>query len=158
MKVIRNFSRERSISNSSVVARKRLDRLERAREQVLADLPDVGVLDDHVAADGDERRVVRELGLDVPLRVVGVEDHERPLSLCAGPDLGEDVGVGRGAAAEVGDPRMVRVVLAHLLDVDRDDLSFAKEVAYRGEECALPPRYVPVSTMSSGRVSNMISW
>ena len=62
----------------------RLDRLERPGQQVLADLPDVRVLDDQVAADGDERRVLGELGLDVRLRVVRVEDDERRLPFGAG--------------------------------------------------------------------------
>ena len=137
---------------------KRLDRLERAGEEILPDLSDVRVLDDHVAADGHEARVLGQLGLDVRLRVVGVQDHERALPLRARTDIGHDVRVDRGAAAEVGDPRMRRVVVADRLDVDRDDLSRTEQVADRGEEERAPPRYVPVSTTSSGRVSAMISW
>ena len=49
-------------------------------------------------------------------------------------NLGDDVGVGRRAAAEVRDPRMRRVVVAHLLDVDRDDLPRPEQVADRREE------------------------
>ncbi len=134
MNVIRNFSRVRSISNSFVVGEERLDRLERAGKQVLPDLPDVRVLDDQVAADGHEPRVLGELGLDVRLRVVGVQDHQRPLPLGARTDLGDDVGVGRGAAAEIRDPRVCRVVVPRRLDVDRDDLACTEQVAERGEE------------------------
>ena len=44
-----------------------LDCLERAGEKILADLADVRVLDDHVAADRHEPGVLGELGLDVCL-------------------------------------------------------------------------------------------
>ncbi len=131
---MRNFSRSRSITNSSVCARKRLDRLERARHEVLANLPDVRVLDDQVAADRNERRVRLELGLDVRLRVIGVEDDEdRPIP-CASTHLVDDVRIGGRAPAEVGDPRMRRIVLALGLDVDRHDLASPDEVAERREE------------------------
>ena len=56
--------------------------------------------------------------------------------------LREHLGIGRGAAREVGDARMLRIVVPHRLDVDRDDLALAEEVADRGEveRAAAAPR------------------
>ena len=53
---------------------------------------------------------------------------------CPLANLCNDVGIGRGAAAEVRDARMLRVVVSQRLDVDRDDLTRAEQVAHRREE------------------------
>ena len=58
----------------------------------LGSAADVRVLDDEVAADRHERRVGLELGLDVRLRVVRVEDHERAATLGAAAHVGDDLG------------------------------------------------------------------
>ena len=128
---MRNFSRSRSISNSLRSREERLDRLQRPGHQVLTDLADVRVLDDHVAADRDDRPVRLELGLDVRLRVVGVEDDERLASAGTTAHLVEDVRVGRRASSEIRDPRVPGVVVPQRLDVDRDHLAAPDEVADR---------------------------
>ena len=84
----------------------RLDRLERSGHEVLANPPDVRVLDDHVAADGHERRVGGELLLDMALRVVRVEDDEDRPAGGAFAHLPDHCGIRRRAAGEVRDPRM----------------------------------------------------
>ena len=62
---------------------------------------------------------------------------------CPLANLRDDVGIGRGAAAEVRDARMLRVVLAQRLDVDRDDLAPIEQVAHRREEERAPPAVRP---------------
>ena len=58
-------------------------------------------------------------------------------------NLVDDAGIGRGSAAEIRDARMLRVVVAQRLDVDRDDLAAAEQVAQRRKEERTAPAIRP---------------
>ena len=74
----------------------------------------------------------------MPLRMVRVEDHERPPPFRPGTNVGDDVGVGRRPSAQVRDPRVLGVVLTQRLDVERDDLPGPEQLADRGEVESAP--------------------
>ena len=53
---------------------------------------------------------------------------------------------------------MLRVVVAERPTSIETTSPWPRRLHIEARKSALPPRYVPVSTISSGRVSAMISW
>jgi len=138
---------------------KLLHGLVRPRAEVRPDrvAVDVGILDDEVAAARDVRGKERELRGDVRPAVVRVQDDEARL-LGVRPANTEATRAGSAL-----DPaRYRRRGCTGRSGISRTSIVTTSPPPTRSSiwarKSALPPRWVPVSTTSAGRVSKRISW